>query len=142
VFVLDRSGGTEAWTRGPAGPDTSTRNGGGAGSGPVAHSTRHSRSPTGGRLDSAQEAELRIGGHSVATVDTVGAGDAFCGSLAASLAAGASLADAVRLANAAGALSTTVNGAAASAPARSAAQALLDAQPVEQSPSPVGPPPA
>ena len=46
--------------------------------------------------------------------------------LAASLAAGATLPEAVRLANAAGALSTTVNGAAASAPDRSAALALLD----------------
>jgi ribokinase len=61
----------------------------------------------------------------VATVDTVGAGDAFCGSLAASLAAGAGLVDAVRLANAAGALSTTVNGAATSNPSRAAALALL-----------------
>jgi ribokinase len=65
--------------------------------------------------------------HRVDTVDTVGAGDAFCGSLAASLAEGASLADAVRLANAAGALSTTVNGAAASAPSRASAAALLSA---------------
>ena len=86
--------------------------------------------------------EIRTAGHAVATVDTVGAGDAFCGSLAASLASGAALADAVRLANAAGALSTTVNGAAASAPGRSEAQALLDAQPVESSPFPVGPPPS
>lgn len=88
------------------------------------------------------DTEIRISGHSVATVDTVGAGDAFCGSLAASLASGASLADAVRLANAAGALSTTLNGAAASAPDRAAALALLDAQPLEQSPFPVGPPPS
>ncbi|GAA0961242.1 ribokinase [Kribbella koreensis] len=70
--------------------------------------------------------ELRIPAHPVATVDTVGAGDAFCGSLAASLAAGAPLADAVRLANAAGALSTTMHGAATSCPDRSAALALLD----------------
>lgn len=90
----------------------------------------------------SSEAEIRIPGHAVATVDTVGAGDAFCGSLAASLANGASLADAVRLANAAGALSTTLNGAAASAPDRAAALALLDAQPLEQSPFPVGPPPS
>jgi ribokinase len=74
----------------------------------------------------------------VATVDTVGAGDAFCGSLAASLAAGATLADAVRLANAAGALSTTMHGAATSCPDRSAALALLDAQAVETSPFSAG----
>ncbi|MFI5697255.1 ribokinase [Kribbella sp. NPDC051586] len=77
-------------------------------------------------LDRAGSFEERIPAYDVATVDTVGAGDAFCGSLAASLADGAGLVDAVRLANAAGALSTTVNGAADSAPARAAALALLD----------------
>ncbi|TCM47958.1 ribokinase [Kribbella sp. VKM Ac-2568] len=92
-------------------------------------------------LDLVAGIEARVPAHRVATVDTVGAGDAFCGSLAASLAAGATLSDAVRLANAAGALSTTVNGAAASAPDRSTAQALLDAQPFDQSPFPVGQPP-
>lgn len=86
--------------------------------------------------------EIRVPAHAVATVDTVGAGDAFCGSLAASLAGGATLADAVRLANAAGALSTTMHGAATSCPDRAAAQALLDAQAVEQSPFPVGQPPS
>ncbi|MDX6235579.1 MAG: ribokinase [Kribbellaceae bacterium] len=93
----------------------------------------------------SSSAELRVAAHQVETIDTVGAGDAFCGSLAASLAAGALLPDAVRLANAAGALSTTVSGAAASAPDRSAALALLngsDPQPADRSPFPVGPPPA
>jgi ribokinase len=77
-------------------------------------------------VDHDTGAEVWIGAHQVATVDTVGAGDAFCGSLAASLASGAQLVDAVRLANAAGALSTTVNGAADSAPDRATAVALLD----------------
>ncbi|TDD15730.1 ribokinase [Kribbella turkmenica] len=77
-------------------------------------------------VDRDSGAEVWIEPHQVATVDTVGAGDAFCGSLAASLASGAPLVDAVRLANAAGALSTTVNGAADSAPDRAAALALLD----------------
>jgi ribokinase len=72
-------------------------------------------------VDRGAGAEEWVGAHEVATVDTVGAGDAFCGSLAASLASGAELVDAVRLANAAGALSTTVNGAADSAPDRAAA---------------------
>ncbi|WP_163568022.1 PfkB family carbohydrate kinase [Fodinicola feengrottensis] len=40
--------------------------------------------------------------HRVDTIDTVGAGDAFCGALAARLAAGDSLVDAARYANAAG----------------------------------------
>jgi ribokinase len=77
-------------------------------------------------VDRATEVEVWVDAHAVATVDTVGAGDAFCGSLAASLASGAALVDAVRLANAAGALSTTVNGAADSAPDRATALALLD----------------
>ncbi|MFI5712498.1 ribokinase [Kribbella sp. NPDC051620] len=96
------------------------------------------RSGAAGRGRASPEAGrgLRVPAHSVATVDTVGAGDAFCGSLAASLAAGAPLADAVRLANAAGALSTTMHGAAISCPSHSAARALLDAQPVEASPFP------
>jgi ribokinase len=85
-------------------------------------------------LDRAEDVEVRVPPHRVATVDTVGAGDAFCGSLAASLAEGAGLVDAVRLANAAAALSTTVNGAADSAPERSAAQALLGSSVAERSP--------
>jgi ribokinase len=104
-------------------------------------------------LDRSAGLEVRVPAYNVATVDTVGAGDAFCGSLAASLAQGAELADAVRLANAAGALSTTVNGAAASAPDRAAALALLNAdvdvgvdaevpEPADASRVPVGPPPS
>jgi ribokinase len=86
-------------------------------------------------VDRWADEEVWIEPHRVETVDTVGAGDAFCGSLAASLASGAQLVDAVRLANAAGALSTTVNGAADSAPDRLAALALLDG-----AASSVGPP--
>jgi ribokinase len=92
-------------------------------------------------FDRQHGVEVRVPAHSVATVDTVGAGDAFCGSLAASLADGAALVDAVQLANAAGALSTTVNGAADSAPTRSAAQALLDAHALGAMPFAVGQPP-
>jgi ribokinase len=47
----------------------------------------------------------------VATVDSTGAGDAFCGALAAALAEGRSLAEAVRRAVAGGALATTHVGA-------------------------------
>ncbi|MEU4292188.1 PfkB family carbohydrate kinase [Kribbella sp. NPDC026596] len=39
-------------------------------------------------VDRAARAEEWVGAHEVATVDTVGAGDAFCGSLAASIASG------------------------------------------------------
>jgi ribokinase len=54
----------------------------------------------------------------VEAVDTVAAGDAFCGVLAASLAAGAPIEEAVRRASAAGALATTVRGALRSLPMR------------------------
>lgn len=47
-------------------------------------------------------------------VDTTGAGDAFCGTLAAALAEGETLADAARLASAAGSLAVRSRGAAAS----------------------------
>ena len=62
----------------------------------------------------ALEGELRIWevpGDRVATVDSTGAGDAFVGALAAAIAEGRSLAEAVRRAVAAGALATTHNGA-------------------------------
>lgn len=61
----------------------------------------------------------------VDVVDTTGAGDAFCGALAARLAAEDDLLDAVRWANAAGALATTVQGAVPAQPAAAAIRALL-----------------
>jgi ribokinase len=63
--------------------------------------------------------------HDVHVVDTVGAGDATCGALAAAWAGGVSLADAVRFGNAAGALACTVAGAEPSMPRRDAIDALL-----------------
>lgn len=62
----------------------------------------------------------------VDTVDTVGAGDAFCGALAARLAAGDELLAAAEYANAAGALATTRRGTAPAMPHRSEIDALLD----------------
>jgi ribokinase len=59
----------------------------------------------------------------VEVVDTTGAGDAFCGALAARLAAGDGLRDAVRWAVVAGGLATTVAGAVPSMPT---AGAILD----------------
>jgi ribokinase len=61
-------------------------------------------------------------------VDTTGAGDAFCGALAARLAAGDGLADAVRYATAAGALATTHPGAVPSLPHADAVHRLLATQ--------------
>jgi ribokinase len=60
-------------------------------------------------------------------VDTTGAGDAFCGALAAWLAGGASLPEAINAANAAGALSVGAAGARAGLPTREAIAALLGA---------------
>lgn len=62
---------------------------------------------------------------SVTPVDTTGAGDAFCGSLAARLASGARLADAVRWATAAGAIATTRPGAVPAQPYAPEIEALL-----------------
>lgn len=58
-------------------------------------------------------------------IDTTGAGDAFCGALAARLADGAPLPDAVVWATAAGALATTVRGAVPAQPTAAAVRALV-----------------
>ena len=61
----------------------------------------------------------------VAAVDSVAAGDAFNGALAASLAAGVDLGQAVRIASAAGALAVTRFGAQGSMPLKEEVEALL-----------------
>lgn len=61
----------------------------------------------------------------VTPVDTTAAGDAFAGYLGAALAAGQDLADAVRRASAAGALTVTQRGASPSLPMRSSVDAFL-----------------
>jgi ribokinase len=61
-------------------------------------------------------------------VDSVGAGDAFCGALAARLSTGATLGEAVRYANAAGALATTVSGAEPSMPTAERIHALVGSE--------------
>jgi ribokinase len=70
---------------------------------------------------------LRLHGErfQVPVVDTVGAGDAFCAALAVRLAEGAGLAEALRFANAAGALACTRAGAEPSMPTRSEVDALV-----------------
>jgi ribokinase len=64
--------------------------------------------------------------HVVDAVDTVGAGDAYCGSLGARLASGAEMRAAARYAGAAGALAVTRRGAEPSLPTAAEVAALLD----------------
>jgi ribokinase len=65
----------------------------------------------------------------VSPIDTVAAGDAFCGGLVAALAEGLDLPVALRWASAAGALATTVQGAVPSLPRRDAVEELLASRP-------------
>ena len=65
-------------------------------------------------------------GFKVKPVDTTAAGDTFNGALAVALAEGKSMTDAVRFANAAGAISVTRMGAQPSAPKRSEIEKLLN----------------
>ena len=67
----------------------------------------------------------RLAGHRVNAVDATGAGDCFAGSALARLAAGDSIWDAARYANAAAALATTGFGAVAPLPRPDAVRALL-----------------
>jgi ribokinase len=73
--------------------------------------------------------EERFAPHDVECVDTVGAGDAFCGALCAALDAGASLFEAARIGNAAGALAVTRAGAEPSMPRRADIDRLLSRVP-------------
>jgi len=73
------------------------------------------------------EAAQAIPGRKVPVVDTTGAGDCFCGVLAARLAEGAALAEAAAMANAAAALAVGKPGAAVSAPTRAELDAFLTA---------------
>jgi 2-dehydro-3-deoxygluconokinase len=68
----------------------------------------------------------RVPGYNVRAVDATGAGDCFCGACLARLAAGDSLWDAARYANAAAALSTTGFGAVAPLPQSEAVRKLLE----------------
>ena len=72
------------------------------------------------RPDGVFVAPLELGD---AAVDPTGAGDAFCGALAAALARGADIDEALRDASVAGALATTVRGAGPSMPTRAAVEA-------------------
>jgi ribokinase len=68
----------------------------------------------------------RVAAYQVAAVDSVGAGDAFCGAFALALCEGREPGEAVRFGNAAGAISVTRRGAAASLPTREEVRQLVD----------------
>lgn len=69
---------------------------------------------------------IHVPAFAISPVDTVGAGDAFSGALATLLAAGATVEDALVVANAAGGLACTRRGAVGALPTREAVQALLE----------------
>ena len=75
----------------------------------------------------------RLPAFDVTPVDTTAAGDAFVGGFAVALAEGRTLSDAVRWANAAGALATTKLGAQPSLPTRVELEALFAAGPTSRS---------
>jgi len=78
-----------------------------------------------GALLVTREDAIHVPGFSVDAVDTTAAGDAFTGALATTLGSGTPLRDAVRFANAAGALACTRRGAQESLPDRAAVEAFL-----------------
>lgn len=73
---------------------------------------------TGGQL-------TEVPAFSIMAVDSVGAGDAFCGAFAVALAEGATVVEAARFGAVAGAVTVTRPGAAASLPSRSEVQRIL-----------------
>ncbi|HTE17955.1 MAG TPA: ribokinase [Armatimonadota bacterium] len=74
------------------------------------------------------DAQYHVPGRNVSVVDTTAAGDAFSAALAVSLAEGAELAEAVRWAIAAAALTVTRMGAQPSLPKRAEVEALIPAR--------------
>jgi ribokinase len=71
-----------------------------------------------GAIAVAADATQSVAGYPVEAVDTTGAGDCFCGAMAAELDAGAALAEALEFANAAAAIAVTRPGAGPSMPTR------------------------
>jgi ribokinase len=81
-----------------------------------AHAVIVTLGPNGVLVVPEQGSAERRTAYPVTPVDTVGAGDAFCGAMAAALARGESLSSAVQFGNAAGALAVTRRGAEPSMP--------------------------
>jgi ribokinase len=89
----------------------------------------------GGALAVRRDSAFHAPAVPVTPVDTVGAGDCFCGALAALLNEGISVEQALPLANAAAALCTLTPGAVPAMPLRSAAEAFLKSAPTEHAPA-------
>lgn len=89
----------------------------------------------GGAVAVWMDRELHVPAVKVVPLDTIGAGDCFCGALAALLAEGRSVEDALPLANAAAALCTQARGAVPAMPARAAAEAFLAGTATEHAPA-------
>ncbi|WP_033923064.1 ribokinase [Sphingomonas sp. 37zxx] len=85
----------------------------------------------GGAVAVWADAHVHVPAIAVTPFDTVGAGDCFCGALAALVAQGEDVAVAVSFANAAAALCTQATGAVPAMPLRAAVAAVLAAQPTE-----------
>ncbi|MBC7379698.1 MAG: ribokinase [Burkholderiaceae bacterium] len=79
------------------------------------------------RMYQTGQAPVSLAGRPMQVADTIGAGDTFTGSLAAALARGAPLPDAMHWANAAAALSVRQHGAIAGIPSRDEVATLLGA---------------
>ena len=77
-------------------------------------------------LHRAGSSSVHVDAIPVDVIDTTGAGDAFCGALAAWLAEGAAIEDSIAAAVAAGALATRAVGARASLPTRAELDEALD----------------
>ena len=83
-----------------------------------------------GALMFGPEGEAEFPAYTVKVVDPTAAGDAFCGGLAVALARGKSPAEAVKCANAAGALAVTVLGAEPSMPRGEQVEQLIRGEPI------------
>ena len=81
-----------------------------------------------GVLVSSAGSTRRLQAHPVEPVDTTGAGDSFCGSLAAGIASGLNLFEAIDRAIVAGALATTRHGAVPSIPTAADVDAVVNAR--------------
>jgi len=88
----------------------------------------------GGRIYSGTEPPLILPALDIDAIDTTGSGDIFCGTFAAGIAQGLSLAETFQLALIAGSLAALTHGNAASVPSRSAVIAkfrLLEKREIE-----------